>query len=409
MGRLDEATGAVDDYRVGVWFVASTRVAAANDERGMEVVAKEPEKCGVLVVGVDKYDNLPPLNYASSDAKNIADALKRLGIAEKSVRLLATGVEGSQEPKREEIWKAFEEILAASNEESTVVIALSGHGFEAIKDGETSGDTAFCPADVEARTEKGKTIVKADTAILLKDVVERLQKDDAKFKVLIVDACREPAAIKSVASKGAKSPFNVPQARGLTIFQSCGPEEYSYEDSRVKGGVFTHFFVEELNGEGVAEGVSFWDACKHAMKKTKKYVEVELKQTQNPSLNVVGVEDFWLRPPTDDSGDSWLPWALLALTGGLAGVAVWGRRKPEPKPEPESEPKSKPEPESKPKSKSEPESKPDKRRVVFPLPSAPSEKKERPRETWTLDGVEYAFRSCPSGTFDMGSPATETG
>ncbi|MBR4104582.1 MAG: caspase family protein, partial [Thermoguttaceae bacterium] len=139
---------------------------AQGGERALATVAKDAGKCGALLVGVDEYYSLTPLNYAGSDAGRVGDALKKLNFAEEGVRLLTSGASGLRDrPSRKAIIDALDEMLAESDDESTVFVFLSGHGFET-----EDGDAAFCPEDVDVKTVGDETVVKADTAILLKDV-----------------------------------------------------------------------------------------------------------------------------------------------------------------------------------------------------------------------------------------------
>lgn len=162
----------------------------------MEAVAKDAGKRGALLVGVDEYETLTPLEYASSDVRKLRDALVEIGFPSDSIRTFVSDGRIRERPSRKRIWAALDEMLAASGPDSTVLVALSGHGFETKNRG-----AAFCPEDVEVETFGGRKVVNPETAILIEDVAERLRKDDAKFKLLIVDACREPASTERSATR----------------------------------------------------------------------------------------------------------------------------------------------------------------------------------------------------------------
>ena len=59
------------------------------------------------------------------------------------------------------------------------------------------------------------------------------------------------------------------------------------------------------------------------------------------------------------------------------------------------------------KAKAEAEAKAEVGRILAAVIATLSrEKKAGDRKIWTVDGIEYAFRWCPAGTFTMGSPSS---
>ncbi len=225
-----------------------------------------------LLVGVDDYGGtLNALKYASSDVERIAGALEKIGFPSENIRKFVSGAGEAARPSRARILAALDEIVRTSGPDSTIFVAFSGHGFETLED----GAAAFCPTDVrvEFRGEnRDEPYVLKDSAILMTDVVEKLQKDDAGFKMLIVDACREPAATANGLAKrggvaarggapkgGGADAFAKIDATGLAFLQSCGSREYSWEDKTLGGGIFTYYFVEGLGGaaSSTGDGVTF--------------------------------------------------------------------------------------------------------------------------------------------------------
>ncbi len=266
----------------------------------MEAVAKDAGKRGALLVGVDEYETLTPLEYASSDVRKLRDALVEIGFPSDSIRTFVSDGRIRERPSRKRIWAALDEMLAASGPDTTVLVALSGHGFET-----EDGDAAFCPEDVDAKTVDGETVVKSETAILIEDVAKRLRQDDAKFKLLIVDACREPASTEKSATAKARSFSPISEANGVAFLQSCESQEFSWEHPELGGGVFSAFFAEGLRGAADSDGdggVSFLDVCNYATSQTQRYVRDKRDASQTPFYRFSGVVDFWLKPPTRTGG-----------------------------------------------------------------------------------------------------------
>lgn len=309
---------------------AASQDAASSGSRALEVVAKDAGKCGAILVGVDEYETLDPLEYASSDVRKLRDALVEIGFPSEEIRTFVSDGRIRERPSRDRILKALDETLAASGPDSTVLIALSGHGFET-----EDGDAAFCPEDVDAKQIDGKVVVSSETAILIEDVAERLKADDARFKMLIVDACREPASTEKSAAKRARPFSPIPDANGVAFLQSCDSREFSWEHPELEGGVFTAFFAEGLRGAADADGdggVSFLDVCNYATSQTQRFVREKRDAKQTPFYRFVGVVDFWLQEPTrtSDGGAKINPETLYrqgrAWAFGLDGRKIDGER-----------------------------------------------------------------------------------
>ena len=286
----------------------------------MEAIAKDEDACFALLVGVDKYDNLKPLNYASSDAKALRDALLEIGFSKENVWMLTSDGSRREQPTKANIVAALDEMLAEAGPSATIFVALSGHGYET-----RDGVASFCPKDVEVEKTGGETYVEKNTAITIGDVAERLRADDAKFKALIVDACREPATARSVGSGGAR-PFAKADVSGIAFLQSCRSSELSYEDAEFGRGIFTHYFFEGLRGAaGRGDGgASFLDVCGYAASKTKERARETHKATQTPFYEFAG-SDFWLKEPTDDVAEA-LYREGRESAFGLNGAKIDGRR-----------------------------------------------------------------------------------
>ncbi len=322
----------------GAWSVGNVATAqetSAGTGRALAVVAKDGETCGALLVGVDQYasKSITPLSYACSDVRKIGDALIEIDFPAKNIRTLVGDGPVGDRPTRAVILAALDELLAKSGPNSTVFVVFSGHGFET-----PDGRSAFCPEDVEIESAAdGGPTAKAASAILLEDVAKRLRQDDARFKLFIVDACRESASVSRDASATPRS-FASVDASGLAFLQSCGSSEVSWEHPELGGGVFSAFFTEGLRGAADLDGdggVTFWEVCERASRETQRFTKKECATAQTQFYTFSGVSDFYLTPPRSGRGGSgaatggsgWLPFALPTLIGAFAAFAYWTERK----------------------------------------------------------------------------------
>lgn len=86
---------------------AATAEDGASGSRRLEAVAKGEDSCFALLVGVDKYDELSPLGYASSDAKALRNVLLEIGFPEENVWMLTSDGSRRERPTKENIEEAL--------------------------------------------------------------------------------------------------------------------------------------------------------------------------------------------------------------------------------------------------------------------------------------------------------------
>ena len=364
---------------------------ATAQERAIEVVAKN--SCEVILVGVDEYESarLPALTYAGADAKKLRGALTKIGVPEESVRLFVSGGKIAERPNKAAIMAALDEAVKNSGPNSTVLIALSGHGFET-----SDGEAAFCPEDAKISVSDDETYVDKSSAILISDVVKKLREDDAGFKFLIVDACRAPAEAKTLSGRS----FASVDARGLAFLQSCSSGECSWEDASVEGGLFTHCLVNGLTGAAADKegGVSLLGLCDYASNETARLARNLRDISQTPRSSMADAKNFYLVEPggAQNGGDA----GRLALANALFMEAFRAYDAKDYKTAQSKCELSLAALETQaardllPKIKKALED-------ADPEPGA--------RKALTVNGITYNFRYCPSGTFTMGSPTSEPG
>jgi len=210
---------------------------------------------------------------------------------------------------------------------------MSGHGIEA------AGQARFCTLN----TNEDNFLT---TTIPINEIFTIFEKSKASFKLMLVDACRDnPFLSRNVAGTSALQTLADPP-KGVTLFQSSASGERSYEDANLQRGIFTHYFVEGLQGKAAnKEGeVTLLGLVSYTMDNTRRRVLDQYRQKQVPYLRGE-MTDFV-----------------------LAKGAV----------------------------------------VVPPRPApAPTATRAGERMVIEIRDVDYAFRWCPAGKFLMGSPESE--
>jgi uncharacterized caspase-like protein len=74
-----------------------------------------------LVIGIDAYQHGSPLKGAVSDAQDVAQALRQLGVTDLTLRL-------NQEVTRDRLAQDWQELLSRSQSGDTMVLTYAGHG-----------------------------------------------------------------------------------------------------------------------------------------------------------------------------------------------------------------------------------------------------------------------------------------
>ncbi len=214
-----------------------------------------PDKANryALVIGVDKYtsdSNITPLNGASNDAIQIAEALVKYAGFEKDKVIVLTSneVDTTRQPSRTVILSALKNLKNLIAQDGMLLVAFSGHGVERKNDGRVY----LLPADASSNPDDYE-----DTAISVNRVKELIRQTKASQVMLLLDSCRnDPTAgrgqednklsdnyIKSFSFDRRNSGINA----FVTLYAASeGQRAWEYQEK--KQGYFSWAFVEALKG-----------------------------------------------------------------------------------------------------------------------------------------------------------------
>ncbi len=187
-----------------------------------------------LLVGVANYDHpelrKPLLKYTINDATAMSILLSEMGY---KTTLM---VDGSKIPlllpTKAKIEAQMLRILRGAKPGDSILIGLSGHGLQFGKEG------YFCASDTRPFRDETATMVS------ISSIYNQLERSNAEFKVLLVDACRnDPTPGKSPGIT------DVPSPKGVAALLSCSRGQKSFEDDEHKHGVFFRYVLDGLRGE----------------------------------------------------------------------------------------------------------------------------------------------------------------
>jgi hypothetical protein len=193
-----------------------------------------------LVVGNDRYQNVPALQKAVGDARTMADALRGLGFT----------VMFAQDVSR----RAFSEQLLAFDSMlergDTALFFFAGHGFEIDK------QNYLLPTDVPAAREGQEELLR-DAAFAADRIIERMQARGARTTIMVLDACRdnpfEKKGTRALRGLGGLAPISPPE--GVFVIYSAGAKQTALDRLSDRdtdpNSVFTRLFVRELKEPGL--------------------------------------------------------------------------------------------------------------------------------------------------------------
>jgi hypothetical protein len=200
-----------------------------------------PERPGdfAVVIGIEKYSDLPPATFAEHDAQAVRNHLHALGFADRNIVLLL-----GQHASLSGIKKYVETWLPKNvTENSTVFFYYSGHG--APDTG--SGQAYLVPFD-------GDPQFLAQTAYPLKQLYTELGTLKAKQVIVAMDSCFSGAGGRSVLAKGTRPLVSKVDMGGLdpagklVAFSAALGDQISGTIDEQGHGAFTYYFLKGLNG-----------------------------------------------------------------------------------------------------------------------------------------------------------------
>ena len=200
-------------------------------------------------------------------------------------------------------------MFSGLDEDSVLLVALSGHGgsfsWQDSADGHRKA-SFFCPQDARLGDPSG-------TMISIQSLFDRMEKCPARFKLLLVDACRDPhfapsearTAIDEVQSVAdfskALASSRLPDATVALV--SCSSGEQSWEDKDLKHGIFMYYVLEALEGKADSAPranrngrVSYLELKDFVYRRTSDHAFKKFGRSQTPSFyaNYWELSDFEL-------------------------------------------------------------------------------------------------------------------
>jgi len=237
-------------------------------------VAGEREKRVALVIGNANYVNAPRLANPVTDARAVADTLRRLGV---------TVIEGYD--------LTFNEMRARLGEFSSsldgtkgAILYYAGHGVA------LGGENYLLPVDISVRT-----LADFDLNAVALSLVLRQMKRDERVNIVILDACREnpfsgniPASSRSAIAARGLEPVNGELARGALVAFATDPGAIAFDGPPGEHSPFTRALLNHLGDSATPVELM--------MHRVRDEVWKSTGEKQLPWVNTSIIGDFEFNP-----------------------------------------------------------------------------------------------------------------
>ncbi len=272
------------------WFLAWLVGLGVSGWAGWAQPMPKPETYA-LVVGINNYrpypetPSLPPLSYAESDARKMAQALRdpTMGQVGKVRVLLDT------EASKTAIEAELRDLARRMGVSDTLIVYYSGHGMAS-----RSGQATLMPSDAKIDDEETWLSLEG-----LQELVRRASQGKGRL-ILIVDACFSGQSLpgsRSFAMPGRKSlpkPQKLELKGANVLLASSADTQPSWEDAELGGGIFTAYLLEAISGKADESGdgyVTIGEAFRYAASRVEAF-SLRRGTPQTPQL--YGPDDYTL-------------------------------------------------------------------------------------------------------------------
>ncbi len=221
--------------------VTPTVASASSPAAAAMFVLGSPQPAAyALIVGIERYRDLPSPTGARTDAETFARlAVRSLGVPEENIR-----VAYDDRATRVDVDKQLRWLKHNVPVGGRIYFFFSGHGAP----DPSTGTSYLIPYDGDPSSLE-------DTGLRLGGVLESLTQTKARDVVAIVDSCFSGAGGRSVLPAGARPlvPVKVEKARAkLVLLTAVSGAQISGPVAGKPDGLFTHHLTQALGG-GMAD------------------------------------------------------------------------------------------------------------------------------------------------------------
>jgi hypothetical protein len=210
---------------------------------------KKREEVYAVVIGINKYKNLPPLKYAVNDAREFYRYLVEVNRIPRNHIWLLLDEEATLDRLRSTLGTLLRQ---SAGKDDTVIIFLAGHG--ATESDPSSPDADGLEKYILPHTANPKDLYAS--ALPMSEIARIFQRISSERLVFISDTCYSGASGgRTIAVAGRRANVSgafwerLSQGKGRVILTASDANEVSVEKDELKHGIFTYYLLEGLRGK----------------------------------------------------------------------------------------------------------------------------------------------------------------
>ena len=217
-------------------------------------LAKKREEVYGVVIGINKYKNLPSLKYAVNDAREFYRYLVEVNQVPKDHIWLLLDEDATLEKLKSTLGTLLRQ---SAGKDDTVIIFLAGHGATDQDPNSPDGDGLekyILPYNADPKDLYA-------TAMPMSEIARIFQRINSERLVFISDTCYSGASggrtiLAGRARANVSGAFleRISQGKGRVILTASDANELSVEKDELKHGVFTYYLLEGLRGKADLDG-----------------------------------------------------------------------------------------------------------------------------------------------------------
>jgi hypothetical protein len=217
-------------------------------------LAKKREEVYAVVIGINKYKNLPSLKYAVNDAREFYRYLVEVNQVPKDHIWLLLDEDATLEKLKSTLGTLLRQ---SAGKDDTVIIFLAGHGATDQDPNSPDGDGLekyILPYNADPKDLYA-------TAMPMSEIARIFQRINSERLVFISDTCYSGASGgRTILAGGARANVSgaflerISQGKGRVIMTASDANELSVEKDELKHGVFTYYLLEGLRGKADLDG-----------------------------------------------------------------------------------------------------------------------------------------------------------
>ncbi len=235
-------------------IVAQSTGGLTNQKTISVQLAKKQEKLYAVVIGINKYKNLPSLKYAVNDAREFYHYLVEMNQVPKDRVWLLLDEEATLDKLRSTLGTL---LRRSAGKDDTVIIFLAGHG--ATEQDASSPDGDGLEKYILPHNADPKDLY--SSAMPMTEVARIFQRISSERLVFIGDTCYSGASGgRTILAGGARATVSgtflerLSQGKGRVILTASDANELSVEKDDLEHGVFTYYLLEGLRGKADLDG-----------------------------------------------------------------------------------------------------------------------------------------------------------